>query len=125
MLNGTLLAADHQAVAALEPPDAAACPDVKIVDAARFEHFGSPDIIVEIRVAAVNDDVIGREVRKEVIQCRIHRGRGYHQPDNTRSGELIDEVSHRGCSARDRPVFQTCLYSACMTGITDAGMTGS
>src|SRR6266566_472527 len=125
MLDGTVLAADHQAVAALESPDAAACPDVKIVYAARFEHFGSPDIIVEIGVAAVNNDVVGREVRNEVIQCRINRGRGYHQPDSAWPGELIDEVLQRTRSLCDRSIFHACLYGARVTGIADASMTGS
>src|ERR1051326_4756004 len=125
MFDGPILAANHQAIAALESPHAAACSNVKIMDAVGFELFSSPDIIVEIRVAAVNNNVVGREEWNEIIQRGIHRGRGYHQPDSTRLGELIDEVSQRSCSARDRSVFQPCLYSARVPGITNASMAGS
>jgi hypothetical protein len=53
------LAADHQAVAALEPPDAAARAHVDVVDVLRLEPLRARDVVVVVRVAAVDDGVAG------------------------------------------------------------------
>src|SRR5262249_38022012 len=56
-LDRLALAADHQAVAALEAPDAAAGAHVDVVDAAPGELAGAGDVVVVVRVAAVDQGV--------------------------------------------------------------------
>ena len=51
------LAADHQAVAALQAPDAAAGADIGVVNAARLQLLGAANVVDVIRVAAIDDDV--------------------------------------------------------------------
>ena len=89
------LAADHHAVAALEAPDAAARPDVDVVDALRRQLLGAPDVVDVVRVAAVDQDVSLLEERQEVGDRLVGDGRGDHQPDDARLRELLDEVGER------------------------------
>src|SRR4029453_3731198 len=49
--------ADHHAVAALQPPHAAARPDVDVIDAFRGEFARAADVVDVIRVAAFDGDV--------------------------------------------------------------------
>ena len=49
-----VVAADHQAVAALEAPDAAADADIDVVDAARRKRLRAADVVDVVRVAAVD-----------------------------------------------------------------------
>ena len=56
-----LLAADHQAVSALEPPHAARGADVEIMDAALAQPRGARDVVLPEAVAAVDDGVAARE----------------------------------------------------------------
>src|SRR5262249_36359592 len=51
------LAADHQAVAALSSPDAAAGPDVHVVNALGGELPRAPDVVDVVGITAVDDDV--------------------------------------------------------------------
>ncbi len=59
-VDDRLLAADHQAVAALEPPHAAGRADVEIVEALRLQLAGAADVVLPEGVAAVDDGVAGR-----------------------------------------------------------------
>src|SRR5207245_2841610 len=89
------LAADHEAVATLEPPDAAARAAVDVVEAARREPLRPFDVVAVVRVPAVDDDVPGREPRGELVERRVdHRG-GHHEPDDPRLGEARDEIVDR------------------------------
>src|SRR5262245_27840986 len=54
--------ADHQAVAAVGAPHAAARADVEIVNAPARERLGSPHVVLEVAVAAVDDRVAGLEL---------------------------------------------------------------
>src|SRR5579863_5797801 len=56
MLDDLFLAADHLAVTAVETPDAAAGAAIDIVDVVLREFFRAPDIVLVVRVAAVDDD---------------------------------------------------------------------
>src|SRR4051794_28291227 len=56
-LDDRLLAADHHAIAPLEPPYSAAGPDIDIVDAPRRQLLGAPDIVDVIGIAAIDQDV--------------------------------------------------------------------
>jgi hypothetical protein len=57
--NDLAIAAQHEAVAVLEPPDAAARADVDETYAACIELARAPDRLAEVRVAAVEQDVAG------------------------------------------------------------------
>src|SRR5262245_41747638 len=58
ILDGPVRPADHHAVAALQPPDAAAGADVDIVNPPRGEFLGPADIVDVVGVAAVDQDVV-------------------------------------------------------------------
>ena len=53
--------------AALESPDAAARPNVDVVDAALAERGASPDVVGEMRVPAVDEDVVSLYVWHQPI----------------------------------------------------------
>src|SRR5436309_1477039 len=72
MLDDLVLSTDHQAVAALESPNAAARANVNVVDVLSLELGGAPDIIAIVRVAAIDDDVARSEVWDNVGQRCIH-----------------------------------------------------
>ena len=58
-------AADHQAVAFLQPPDAAAGAGVDVVDALGRQRLRAPHVVVKVGVAAVDDGVAGRQQAAE------------------------------------------------------------
>ena len=101
--DGRLGPADHHAIAALQPPHAAAGPDVHIIDPLRRKLLGAADIVHVIRVAAVDEDVAALQVRHEVGNGLVHhRGRN-HQPDRPRLLQLAHEVCQRGGTNRFFP----------------------
>src|SRR6266481_9643120 len=51
------LAADHHAVTAFKTPDAAACPDINVVNTTRREFLRAPDVVYVIRVSSINDGI--------------------------------------------------------------------
>ena len=81
------LAADHQAVATLEPGDAAARPDIHVVDPARLEFPTASHVVAVEGVAAIDDGVAGLEQWHHFRQLLIHDGRWHHQPDGARPGQ--------------------------------------
>src|SRR5262249_55741213 len=93
-------AADHEAVAAFASPDTAAGPDVDIVDAAIGKLFRAPNVVDVIGIAAVDEDVIGREMGLQVGNRVVHGRRRNHQPDRARSRELRHEIRERGGTDR-------------------------
>src|SRR5690349_20703453 len=60
--DGLAVAPDHQAEPDLESPDAAADAGVDVADATRGQLGVAPDVVMEVRVAAVDDRVAGLEV---------------------------------------------------------------
>ena len=119
-LHRRVLAADHQAVAALQPPDAAARADIDVVDALRLQFGGAADVVVVVGVAAVDDDVVFIEQRQQLLEGLIDRRGGHHQPDGARRGEFADEVFERG--ALDHTVLDVFLPRLGVAGEADAGM---
>ena len=96
-----LLAADHQAIAALQPPDAAAGADVEIVDAALPQRGGAADVVLPERVAPVDDGVAGREQAFELRDRGLgHGARRQHQPDDPRRGQALHQVLQGGGGLR-------------------------
>jgi hypothetical protein len=67
----------------LEPPDAAAGPDIDVMDLPRRELLGAPDVVDVIGIAAINQNVTGL------------KGRRHHQPDRPRLFQLFDKVGER------------------------------
>ncbi len=55
------VAADHHAIAALQPPDAAGGADIDIGDAQRRQFGGAALVVLVEAVAAVDDDIARRE----------------------------------------------------------------
>src|SRR5215472_13126015 len=92
ILDNVLFATDHQAIAAFESPHTAACSAVHIVDTFRFEFSSAPDIIMIVRIAAINDHITRSKMWDNGFQCRIYRGSRYHEPDSARRGKLADQV---------------------------------
>jgi hypothetical protein len=87
--------ADHQAVAALEPPDTAARADVEVVDAARLERLGAVDVVAVVGVAAVDDRVAGLHQPGELVDGVLDVARRDHDPGVPGSVQLGDEVGER------------------------------
>ena len=67
-LDDIVLAADHQAEAALQPEHAAAGADVDVVDALLGQLGGMADVVVVVRVAPVDDHIAGLEHLGEVCE---------------------------------------------------------
>ena len=96
-------AADHEAVAVLETPDAARDTGVHEVDALRRELLGVLEVLGEARVAAVDDEVALLEERLEVGDDGVgDRAGRNHDPDDARGGQGCDEVGERGDIATHR-----------------------
>ena len=95
MLHDLGLAADHQAVAAVETEDAAARADVDVLDPLRGKPLGAIDVVAVVAVAAVDDDVAGRHQRSELVDGAAGDRRGDHHPDGTRAFERRDELLQR------------------------------
>ena len=114
MRDDCRLAADHLAEAALESPDPAARPDVDVVDAALAERGAAPDVVGEMRVAAVDQDVVSLNMWRQPIDRLIdHRG-GDHHPDRARRAQLRDELVDRPCR-RLAPSFSSGGIAAGLT----------
>ena len=95
------LAADHQAVAALEAPDAAARADVEVVDPFLAERGGARDVVAVVGVAAVDDHVAGLQPLAQVAHGLLGdlAGRDHH-PDGPRLVKLLDELVERAGAGR-------------------------
>jgi hypothetical protein len=64
VLDDWLFATDHQAVAALESPDAAAGADIDVVDVFLGEFGGAAEVVDVVGVAAVDQNVVGLQQRQ-------------------------------------------------------------
>jgi hypothetical protein len=60
---------------------------------------GASQVIVVMRVAAIDDDVAGLQQRRQLFEQGIDCRRGHHQPDCARHLQRIDELP-QGRSAR-------------------------
>jgi len=98
------LAADHQAIADLETPDPAARPGVHVVDALCGEVALAALIVMEVRIAAVDDRVAGLEMLEEVLDLGLGRvARRDHDPDGAWLLELVDKLADRKGGGRPLP----------------------
>jgi hypothetical protein len=104
MIDDLLLAADHHAEAALQPPDPARGPDVDIMDALGGAIPGAMDVVTIEAVAAVDDDVARRRDAAQGLDGLLgRRAGGQHHPVDPRRFQLGGDVLQRGC--RRRPVL--------------------
>ena len=97
MLERLARAADHQAVATLQPPHAAGGAAVEIVDAVLGERRGAADVVAEIAVAAV-DHHVARTEQATKGRHRVfgNRARGQHHPHRARArAEPLHHVGQR------------------------------
>ena len=92
LLDHRRFAADHQAVAAIQPPDAAAGADVDIVQAVRLQLGRAPQIIVIVGIATIDHNIARRQQRREIRQRRIDHAGRHHQPDRTRRMQLRNQI---------------------------------
>jgi hypothetical protein len=93
ILDRLVLPADHHAIAALKPPDAAGGADVDISDALLPQRLGAADIILIHRVAAVDDDIAALHGSTQRRHCILRDfARRQHHPDDARRGQLADHV---------------------------------
>ena len=100
-LHGLVVAADHQAVAVREPPDAAAHARVDEVDALRLRVAVAALRVAEVRVAAV-DDRVARVAEREQLLERVlgDLAGGDHQPERARRVELVAKLGERRRGSR-------------------------
>src|ERR1700738_741799 len=92
MPDDIVFAADHLAIATLEPPDAAAGANINIVNAAGGEFLGAANVVDVVGVAAVDHDVAGFELRGEIMQGGIDNASGNHQPYGARLREFFNKI---------------------------------
>ena len=93
------LGADHQAIAALDSPYAAAGAGIDVLNAFLPERDGAADIVFVIRIAAIDQNVAGFEERGQLVDHRF-RGiaGGNHEPGHARFRQLSDESRKLGCA---------------------------
>ena len=73
-------------------PDAAAGADIDVMNAATFEHFGAPDVVLPKCIAALDNNFIGRKQPAELdnrVFCDFACGQ--HDPDCPRRTQFVDE----------------------------------
>ena len=101
LLDGFFRAAEHHAVTALQAPDAAAGADVHVVDAFIFKFLRAADVILEIGVAAINQDVARGKFASQLVNSLFRRAAGRdHHPRDLRFAEFAGKIVDRG--RRDR-----------------------
>ena len=96
-LDDRLLAADHHAIAALQPPHPAAGPDIDIVDPPRRQLLGAPDIVDVVGIAAVDQDVVGLESRQNDRRCVLSTTAAGTISQTARGfSSFLDQIGERG-----------------------------
>ena len=93
-LDRLAVAADHEAVAVLEPPDAAGRAGVDVPETLRPHLRVASDVVVEVRVAAVDDRVARLEDLHQLVDHRLGGvARGDHDPHRARSRQPGDQLA--------------------------------
>ena len=92
-IDRRLLAAEHQAIAALQSPHAAAGAGVDVGQALGLQLPRAADIVLPERVAAVDDGVAGCKQRRQLADRALGRlARRHHDPYGARRLERAHEV---------------------------------
>ena len=93
-----LRAADHQAVAALQSPDATTGAHVDIVDVPGRKVARATNVVDVMGIAPVDDNVAGLKVRNQFGQRLFHGCGRNHQPDGAGPRQFVQQVSQGGGS---------------------------
>src|SRR6185312_15695498 len=90
-LDRLVVAADHQAVAAVEAEDAAAGAHVDVVQPLLAELGGAAQVVAVVGVAAVDDGVVGLQQRGQLRDGVVDEGRRDHDADAARRLQRLHE----------------------------------
>src|SRR5271167_1361508 len=85
-------AANHLAVTTLEAPDAAAGPNVTIMNALAGEFTSAANIVDVVGISAVDDDVADFKLASEFVERGVHDRCRNHQPDGAGLLQFLDEI---------------------------------
>ena len=94
--DNVVLAANHQAVAAVEPGDAAAGADIDVMDPLFLQCRCAMDIVTVVRIATIDDDIASFKQRTQFRKFLINHGGRHHQPDGARGFHGCDHLLKRG-----------------------------
>jgi hypothetical protein len=110
------LAADHQAIAALQSPNAPGGADVEVVDPPGLEFSGAADVVLPEGVAAVDQHIDGTEQARQFGNGGLgDLASRQHQPDDARGGQ-------RSCKRGETVDGGGALTSQSATGLGVAVM---
>src|SRR5258708_4528605 len=76
-------------------PAPAARPGVEVAHPVPPQPLCACEVVLEQRVAAIDDGVFSSQQGSERIDRRVHHTRGDHQPDVPRRLELLDQLGER------------------------------
>jgi hypothetical protein len=88
-------ASDHHAVAALETPGPATGPNIHVMDSLGSESLCPTDVVNVVGIAAIDQDVTRFEIGCNVSDGIVHECGRDHQPDGSRSFELLNKILER------------------------------
>ena len=93
MIDDLFVAADHQAIAPVEPPDAAAGTGVDVINALFPQGARAAHVVLVEAVAAVDHDIAGlqhaAQLRDRTLGCFTGR---QHQPDGAGRGQFCRQI---------------------------------
>src|SRR6185369_16906423 len=95
MSNHLRLAANHHAVASLQPPHTATRANVDVMNALRRQFFGAPNVVDVIRIPTVDENVFCIEQWQKIFDSLTHYGSRNHQPDHTRRIKSLYKIRQR------------------------------
>ena len=117
-LHGLGRPADHETIAALQTPNAAAGADIEVINSARGQFLRAANVVDVIGISAVDDAVVSLKSRCEFLHAALHsRGRN-HEPGGARRSQPGDELFHR--SRADRALLYQCLHILGVAIVDDA-----
>ena len=80
-LHRFVRSANHHAISAIDSPNTAAGSDIDVMNSLAFNFAGTAHVIFEIGIAAVNDDVAGLHVLRQLLHGLFGGiARGHHHP---------------------------------------------
>ncbi len=70
------------------------------MNAPRRQRFRTPDVVDIVRIAAIDDDVVGLESPRQFLYHLLDSRRGDHQPGNPRLPQRLGQLLERRHAAR-------------------------
>jgi len=89
------LAADHQAVATVQPPNPAAGAHIQVMDGLAAQLAAASDVIVIMGITSVNQDVPRAQQRYDIGDDPFNGSGRDHQPDYTRQRQERNKFGQR------------------------------